>query len=139
MKYYIKFIAVFLVVFLNYSCRTYRNIENIEPISDQAEEGISVVEFEKLSPGDEVKATLKNGRTVFLYFSNFTGCSMEGRVFKDSNIKEDFQPFVESFPATDIFALRVEKINWLLTVSLPILALTGISILLLEAFVIAHL
>lgn len=59
MKSYIQFITVFLVAFLNYSCRTYRNIENIDPISDQTGEGISVVEFVKLSPGNEVKAPSK--------------------------------------------------------------------------------
>jgi hypothetical protein len=116
-----KVILPFLCLLLMFSCKTYRNVENIRPSSEGSsrDEGVSLKEMEKLNPGDQLAVRMIDGKSHrFVYVQTLDGV-VYGTYGRDKNLR------TIEIPLAEIKDVKVKRINWYLTSTIPIQVLAA--------------
>jgi hypothetical protein len=112
MKNFWNFGMIILIVLLGSSCRTYKTLEKVKPVSASAS---LVEELHKLKAGDKIKVYKKTGSSNVLKFTSaneneLLGVLVDGSMSSPVSIRID-----------NIDQLKVKKTNWPLTaVSIPV-------------------
>ena len=117
-----KVILPFLLLSLFFSCKTYRNVENIRPYTDRTErlDGIAPEEMDKLNPGDQLAIRMLDGKSHrFTYVQTLDGI-VYGTYGRDKNPKS-----IE-IPLAEVQDVRVKRINWYLTSTIPLQVLGAV-------------
>ncbi len=112
MKNIWNLVMIILMVLLGSSCKTYKTLEKVKPVSASAS---LVDELHKLQPGDKIKVYTKTGSSNVLKFTSanedeLLGVLVDGSISSPVSIRMD-----------NIHQLKVKKTNWPLTaVSIPV-------------------
>jgi hypothetical protein len=117
-----KVLLPILIGLLLFSCKTYRNVENIRPYNDRShrQDGISLEDMDKLNAGDLLAVRMMDGKSHrFAYVQ-----TLDGRVY--GTYGRDKNPKNIEIPLEEIKDIRVKRINWYLTSTIPLQVLAGV-------------
>lgn len=121
MKRSLSYLFVLTLLIVQFSCRSYRKIENLPPVHSLMEVLDLQEEIKKLSIGDEILLTFKSGKKSKLVFLG----AENGQIFV--HVNEEGLPERESIPLTDISGIKVKKFSATKTFLIPI-GLIGIGV-----------
>ena len=99
---------------MQFSCRSYRRVENLPPIHSRMEVLDMQEEVKKLSVGDEILLTFKSGEKSKLVFLG----AENGQMLV--HVNEEGKPERRSIPLTDISGIKVKKFSATKTFLIPI-------------------
>ena len=115
------FYLLALILLMQFSCRSYRRVENLPPIHSRMEVLDMQEEVKKLSVGDEILLTFKSGEKSKLVFLG----AENGQMLV--HVNEEGKPERRSIPLTDISGIKVKKFSATKTFLIPI-GLIGIGV-----------
>lgn len=130
-------VFVVLVVLLS-SCKTYRNVENIQPkVSGKNQRGSFEKEsISKLTEADKIIVKLNSGEEYFLYYKQLNGSNLIGTLWKNNKKKIEPNQRIE-IPIDKIERVYAYRINWAVTIPVVLvspLVPFGIYALLLSSY-----
>jgi hypothetical protein len=117
-----KVLLPVLIGLLLFSCKTYRNVDNIRPYNDRSlrRDGISLADMEKLNPGDLLSVRMMDGKSHRFAYVQTLDSIVYGTFGRDKN------PKTIEIPLEQIKDVRVKRINWYLTSTIPLQVLAGV-------------
>lgn len=126
---------ILILLFLTVSCKSYRNVEKLDPTIQGNQEGYFVAEseFEKIKNEEKILVELVDGKKYYMYYGSFSDKILRGEVWKDFRSSIKIDSYNIEIPHNKIKNLRILRPNAGLTIPLGILGVTFLIALIVFA------
>lgn len=123
----VRLVLAFMMLSLIFSCKAYRNVENLKPkTSEEVKAGpFDKNELKKLVPGDKITVSSTTGFKFYMIYQNYTGDKLVGSAWKVNQEKLEI-PQKTEIPIEDIDQIRVRRVSAAATAPFVALGAMGI-------------
>ncbi|MCH6235243.1 hypothetical protein [Cognataquiflexum rubidum] len=100
---------IFVLIILTLSCKSYRNVEKLEPKSKVNQEGYFVAEseFNKIKKGEKILVKLISGEKYYMYYGSFEEKILRGEVWAGHSALGNTEPYDLDIPFEKILKVQV--------------------------------
>lgn len=122
---------ILILLFLTVSCKSYRNVQKLDPKIQESQEGYFVAEseFEKIKNEEKILVELIDGKEYYMKYNSYSEKTLHGKVWKDDKTSMIInEPFDLEIPLEKIKNIRVLRPNPALTIGIP-LGILGVTFL----------
>ena len=129
MKNWSKLLIYVLSLIFFFSCKAYRNVENLKPKSSKEVQAGSFDRnsLVKLVPGDRITVNATTGFKYYMVYQNYTGDKLIGSVWKVNDEKLEI-PQKTEIPFEEIDQVRVRRVSAAATVPVIVILTTIIVV-----------
>lgn len=136
-KFEAKGLNLILIFFLlTVSCKSYRNVEKLQPKMKKNLEGyfIAESEFEKIKKGEKILVKLTSGEKYYMLYGSFEEKILHGEVWVDYSAQGNINPYSLEIPLEKIYKVEVLRFNPGLTIGIPVGILVGFYLTIIIAW-----
>lgn len=125
----IKLVLSLIILPLIFSCKAYRNVENLQPKSSEEMKAGSFdeAELKKLVPGDRITVSSTTGFKYYMVYQNYTSDKLVGSAWKVNQEKLEI-PQKTEIPLEEIHQIRVWRVSAAATAPLVAFGAMGIFV-----------
>ncbi|MCL6257487.1 hypothetical protein M3O96_00185 [Aquiflexum sp. TKW24L] len=109
-KFVISRLNLILIFFiLTVSCKSYRNVEKLDPKTCKNQEGFFVAEseFDKIKEGEKILVKLTTGEKYYMLYGSFEEKILSGKVWVDYKVAGNTEPYNLDIPLEKILKVQV--------------------------------
>lgn len=108
---------ILILLFLTVSCKSYRNVEKLQPKINGSQEEYFVAEseFEKIKTGEKILVELVSGKKYYMKYGSISENVLNGKVWKVDATSWKYHPFDMAIPFEEIKKVYVRRTDYLLT------------------------
>ncbi|MCH6235242.1 hypothetical protein [Cognataquiflexum rubidum] len=130
----LNLILIFLL--LTVSCKSYRNVEKLQPKMKKNLEGYFVAEseFEKIKKGEKILVKLTSGEKHYMYYASFEEKILRGQVWVVYGPRVKINPSNLEIPLEKIYKIKVLRFDPGLTIGIPVGILVGFYIAMIISY-----